>query len=369
MKVMILGDAGSSHTIRWTNALAERNLEVFIVSLFGYKPDEYDERIKIVSIFETTRLRETKSGSLRKLPYLKVIFKIRKLVAEYQPDILHAHYATSYGLLGALAGFHPYIISAWGIDITDFPQKSLLHKKILSYALNKADKVLLTSYYMKGWLKKLTDQKPDIISFGIDTRQFSPRSVDSLFKDDDIVVGTVKAMRDIYGVDYLIKAFKIVKDKYPELPLKLLLVGGGDLVEELKKLTEELKIADSVVFTGYISPKEVDKYHNMIDIFVAISVSDAETFGVAILEASSCGKPVIVSDAGGLPEVVDDGVTGFVVPRRDSVKTAEAIERLVNDTALRKQMGDNGRERVCTIYDWNDSVKTLIDVYHSFLSR
>ena len=107
----------------------------------------------------------------------------------------------------------------------------------------------------------------------------------------------------------------------------------------------------------------------MLDIYVALSTLDSESFGVAIIEASACEKPVVVSNAGGLPEVVEDGVTGIIVPKHDEVSAANAIEKLLLDEELRIQMGQNGRKRVKELFDWNHNVAQMIDIYQRMLSK
>jgi glycosyltransferase involved in cell wall biosynthesis len=149
--------------------------------------------------------------------------------------------------------------------------------------------------------------------------------------------------------------------------LKLLIVGSGSLDKELKKLTKELEISSKTIFTGNIPFSEVPKYHNMLSVSVSVSVSNSESFGVAIIEASSCAKPVVVSNIGGLPEVVEDGVSGFVVDARNPQKTADAIEKLILDEELRINIGNNGRDRVKRLYSWDDSVRQMINIYKDIL--
>ena len=149
------------------------------------------------------------------------------------------------------------------------------------------------------------------------------------------------------------------------MPLKLLIVGAGSLSTALKKLTYDLGIEKDTVFTGKIAHELVPVYDNMLS--VSVSVSNSESFGVAVIEASACGKPVVVSDVGGLPEVVKDGITGIVVPPRNPEKTAEAIEKLVLDDSMRKQMGATGREHVAKFYDWNKNVEQMVDIYRGMI--
>jgi len=147
--------------------------------------------------------------------------------------------------------------------------------------------------------------------------------------------------------------------------LKLLLVGGGPQEAALKHLVGDLGLHHDTKFTGRVEHGLIPDYQNMLSI--SVSVSNSESFGVAVLEASACEKPVVVSSVGGLPEVVEDGVTGIVVPPRDPVRTAAAIERLIVDQPLRLTMGKAGRERVKRLYEWEQCVDRMMNVYRSLI--
>jgi len=99
-----------------------------------------------------------------------------------------------------------------------------------------------------------------------------------------------------------------------------------------------------------------------LDIYVAPSLE--ESFGVAVLEASACNKPVVVSNVGGLPEVVDNGITGFIVEPMNPNDLATAIEKLVRNPSLRLEMGRKGREKVFEEYEWNKCVSAMIEHYN-----
>ncbi|MCD7873784.1 MAG: glycosyltransferase, partial [Acidaminococcaceae bacterium] len=146
-----------------------------------------------------------------KIRYLEALLLLKKVIKIFQPDIIHAHYATSYGLLGALVGFHSYIISVWGSDIFDFPNISLFHKNIIKYNFFKADIILSTSNVMAEEIQKYTSKGIKVTPFGVDINEFKPLNVDSIFKPNKIVIGTIKTLEEKYGIEYLIRAFSIVK--------------------------------------------------------------------------------------------------------------------------------------------------------------
>jgi glycosyltransferase involved in cell wall biosynthesis len=367
MKILLLANPASTHTQKWAQSLSVSGQEIIVFGINEYDPKIYAgfSNIKVISVNFDASINKNAEGSKNKLFYLKALPLLRRTIKDFAPDIVHAHYATSYGLLGALCGFRPFVLSVWGSDVFTFPNISFLHKWLLIFNLYKADKLLSTSHVMAVETNKYSLKSVEVTPFGIDLSAFKPESVISPFAPGDIVIGTVKTLEEKYGIEYLIRAFHKVRSRYANLPLKLLLVGGGSLEASLKALTIELNIEDCTIFTGRIPFVDVPKYHNILSVYVSVSVCNSESFGVAVLESSACGKPVIVSNVGGLPEVVEDNVTGIVVQARDTEQTANAIERLVLDAELRAAMGRAGRERVQRLYEWNANVKQMIEIYEN----
>ena len=366
MKILILSDPSSPHTIKWVNSLHRKGIEIFLFGLSKYDPTQYDDGIRIESLQTPDSIKAKLDGNFLKLIYLTAFPRLKKIIRTFKPDILHAHYVASYGLIGAFTGFHPFILSVWGIDILKFPNNSVLHKRMIEYSLKKADKVLATSYYLAKETNKYTSKEILITSFGIDTDKFKPKIVDPIFKKDDIVIGTVKSMERKYGIEYLINSFSVLKRNYPNKNLKLLLVGGGSLEDKFKQMINDLNIVDSSIITGQVPYNKVVEYHNQLSI--AVYVSKVESFGVSILESSACEKPVVVSDVGGLPEVVANNVTGFIVKPNDIEATTEAIERLIIDEELREKFGNAGRVRVKDKFDWQKNVSDMINIYNQTVS-
>jgi len=364
MKVLLLAALNSAHTIKWANALNANGVKVSVAGLLDYDSSQFHPDIETFSFNISKNINSKNYGSYSKLLYLKVLPGLKKIIKSAKPDILHSHLATSYGLLGALTKFHPYIVSVWGFDVYSFPQKSIVHRKTLEWVFKRADLVLSTSHIMATETSKYTNKKVSVTPFGIDTEKFKPVLRG---QQDECVIGTVKSLEMWYGIDYLLRAFQILRKKYPERKLKLLIVGGGSLMNHYKELASQLKIDDVTRFTGFIPYKDIATYHNMLDIYVAVSTYPDESFGVAILEASASGKPVIVSSVGGLPEVVMDGETGIIVPPKDEIATAEAIETFLIDNAKREKMGKAGREFVINNYDLNNNVMNMISIYKSAL--
>lgn len=364
MRILILSDARSIHTKRWVKALCEEGIELAVFSI-SVPSDDFYERLGVKCIsFNYARYTSSLKNKYR---YLSTVSKVRKAINEFHPDIVHAHYASSYGLIGALTRFHPYVVSVWGSDVYDFPTFNIITKSIIKYVFWKADMILSTSHVMANEAKRYTQKEIGVTPFGVDTLLFSPS--DEPYKNETINIGLVKTLSPKYGIDVLIKAFAIVTDKNPEKNIRLILVGEGPNSDDYKKMVKDLEICSKVIFNGWVPNEELPKVYQSFYLSVFPSVSNSESFGVAAVESMSCGCPVVSSDADGFTEVVENGVTGCVVPKYDVKATASAILQLIDNPNLREQMSKKGRERVLLLYDWKKNVNTMIDYYNQIFSE
>lgn len=361
MKILLLADPSNPHTIKWVNSLNQEGFDIILIGLSKYNKNDYADTVKILSLKTPSIIKSKHSGNFLKIIYLAIIPQLKKTIRKFDPDVLHAHYASSYGLIGALTNFHPFILSVWGIDINVYPKVSIIYSYLVKYVLRKADLILATSEHLKKETLKYSNKNVEVVPFGIDLNIFCPNNVISIFNKNDIVVGTVKRLEDKYGIDKLIEAFSQIKVRNPELPLKLLLVGEGSIRPKLVELVNKLKIAGITTFAGEISHDKVTDYHNMID--VSVFLSKTESFGVSVLEASACENPVVVHNVGGLPEVVDHEITGLIVPSNNIEASVLAIEKLVLSKPLREAMGKAGRQKVIKEFDWKKSVQKMIKIY------
>jgi glycosyltransferase involved in cell wall biosynthesis len=353
MKLVLLGENGSVHIQKWILGIAqENNIVLHVIS--------FERGIQTPGVTYHFIKPITKT----KLDFLLYLFKVKKIIKKINPNLIHAHYATSYGLWAAFSGFHPCIITGWGADIFDSPSNPIM-RMILKYSFSKADAITVLSEITRKEIKKLTSKSITLIPFGVPTDRYKPREIKEI--DSFIRIGTIRTLSEKYGVEFLIRAFAKIHTEFSLARLEI--VGDGPQRNMLKKLCEDLDITNKVTFHGYINQhSEPEKYMNLLqsfDIFAILSVLDSETFGVAAVEASACGIPVIATRVGGLPEVVEDGVTGILVPASDSDKTAEALKKLLESKELRSSMGKNGRIKVLKQYDWKNNLQTMINLYRN----
>jgi len=363
MKVLLLSDLSSSHTIKWANTLSASGIEIFLYGFNKFDRTQFSDGVQIFSLNTPEFISSKLNGNFLKIYYIKALPKLFEILRRIKPDILHSHYVASYGLIGALSHFHPIITSVWGVDILKFPNYSFLHKSLVKFALNKSDYIFATSEYLKARAQTYSNKVISLTPFGVNTNIFKP---DFTYQDDDeIVIGTIKNLENKYGIDFLIKVFAELKFRMPTSKLKLLIVGGGSLRYQLEQLAEKLNIRNYVEFAGHIPHNQIPTYHNKIDI--ACYFSNVESFGVSVLESSACEKPVVVSDVGGLTEVVQNNRTGFVVKSHDIKVSVDSIQKLILDRQLRRSFGQEGRKMVKRLFEEKDCVNRMINFYNSIL--
>ena len=353
MRISLLAPANSIHIVQWTTVLRSRGHELQLVSL--HRPADAGA---FKDVAQLVQLR-----GRGHLGYVSAAPAARRAIDEFAPDVVHAHYASGYGTLGRLVRRHPYVVSVWGSDVYDFPERRLQRRLVVGN-LRAADAVTSTSVVMQHRTIELVgaDLEVAVVPFGVDTDAFAPRTV-PLSTEGRLRVGTVKSLARKYGVDDLLRAVALLPaDLRSRTSLEIF--GDGPQREELVGAARCLSLVNAT-FHGSVPHSQVPDHLRTFDVYVALSVADSESFGVAVIEASACGLPVVVSDVGGLPEVVVDGVTGFVVPRRDPGQAAERIAQLLADPTLRSVLGAAGRQLVLDHYTWPECAAAMESVYES----
>lgn len=301
---------------------------------------------------------ETRTTGLKpKLSYLSALRSLRRIVKEFSPDIVHAHYASSYGLLGRLLHPRTFYLSVWGSDVFEFPKRSLIHKKAFRWILKGANNLFSTSLAMAKELSNYTNKPIHVVPFGIDIEKFKPLAkVERTHK----LIGIVKALEHVYGIDRLIGVTALLSKEFEGLECHI--YGEGSQKEALRDLVNELGIEDVVRFKGYINNDNLPSVLNQFDVFCVLSRQ--ESFGVSAVEAQSCGIPVVATEVGGLPEIVLDGQTGFTVSE-DLNEIANRIALLLKDESMVLRFGEIARMEMLRSYDWSKNVETMKEFYRS----
>ncbi|MBX4259979.1 glycosyltransferase [Clostridium estertheticum] len=349
-KICFLADAHSIHTRKWVKYFSKIYKEIHIISM-READYEYESNVYVHVL---------RSSSTNKLGYFLLIKDVKKLVKYINPDILHSHYATSYGLYGRMCNFHPFVISVWGSDVYEFPKKNKAKELLLKYILKGADKVCSTSHNMADETKKYYKKEIIITPFGVDIDKFKCNI--PILNSNNITIGVIKGLEKIYGLNYLIEGFALLLRKYRGTKeLRLLIVGDGTLRIKLEALVNKLDINSNVTFAGQIDNEKVPEYINMMDIVCLPSLS--ESFGVSAVEACACGRPIIATEVGGLKEIIINNYNGFVIKQKNSEDIELKLMKIIENEEQMKEFSKNARKLVLEKYNWCENAKIMNDTY------
>jgi len=207
----------------------------------------------------------------------------------------------------------------------------------------------------------------NVIHHGVNFSRFQARhdlaELKRLYKNKKILL-TVGGLKPRKGQDLVIKALAELKKHRDDF--HYCIVGKGNFKGYLQNIVKEEHLESEVSFLGEIEGDELVKYFQLCDIFVLtprLVDWNFEGLGIVYLEASACGKPIIAADSGGVRDAVIDGKTGIIVPEDDAFKAAWAIEKLLNEPALRRELGENGVD-YARENDWPKIGQKYLDLYN-----
>jgi L-malate glycosyltransferase len=292
-----------------------------------------------------------------------------------RPGILHTHWLVPQGLAGALLSRItgvPHITTIHGSDLNILKKYTLLHPVCRFITRNSAI-ITVNSRYMKQQLLAVSpecERKVRVIPMGIDPAQFDAASFTDMKQRHGAghLILSVGRLIDWKGTEFLIRAMPAVLEKFPDT--KLLIVGTGPERDTLLRLARELGLTDRVVLLGTVSPADLPSYYRSADVFVLPSINlggKTEGLGVVLLEAMASGCPVIGSNVGGIPDIIENGKNGFLVPGEDETLLAERIVILLSNTILAEQFRQAGYETVRTRFTWEEVSRQFSESYDQVL--
>ncbi len=290
-------------------------------------------------------------------------------ISTYSGDILHIHEPFPLADLSLLLNKRlknnfKKIVVWWHSDI--IRQKWVLpfYRKYIFEFLDTIDRIIISNpnlIYNSEFLMKFRD-KCSIIPIGVDLNWALINSDPHINDKKMPLILSVGRLVYYKGFDYLIEAMKYVENA------QLLIIGSGPLEKKLKKLIKRLKLNNKVSIIPEVDKETLHSYYKKCDIFVLPSIAKSETFGIVQIEAMACGKPIISTEIGtGTTFVNIDGLTGLVVPPRDSNALAKAINYLLNDSKMREEFQKNARQRAFNEFESKIMVKRVYELYKQIL--
>ena len=363
MKLCFLADFHAIHTLRWLRFFSERH-EVHLISLEAPKWEmgpvkEGDYAPVGVKLHLVPRTGVNKLFGPR---------RVKKLIREIAPDVVHAHYVTHYGYLAAKSRFRPLVMTAWGSDVLIDVHQNFMKGHQVIYALKHADLLTSDGENTAKALRELTNGEKNYmkIYFGVDTKRFSPdRKVPGFFdkylkeKNGKVVIN-LRGFTEVYDPGTFIRALPPVIEKFPGTVF--VMARESDRRKVFEDMAASLKIDDSVKFVGNIPYDELPKYSASADIYVSNSLSDSG-ISASTAEAMACGLAVISTNIGDASYWIDEGKNGFLIEKGDSAALAEKMIRLISNDEMRRSFGREARKTIEERQDYYKEMGKMEQIY------
>jgi len=377
MKICYIANGMSIHTQRWVKYFAEKGHEVHLISPrpFG------DNNIEDVKLHVLKKV----CPQIRIISYVinlpLYVIQVRRLVKRVKPDILHAHYVTNCGFLGALTGFHPFVLSAWGSDVLAAPKKSRIIKLMVKFALKKANSVSTTSQYLEAYLHKefnLPQHKVSAIPWGVDLRIFhkgyeievKELRVNLGVDDSNFIILSPRHLKDHYRIEYIVQAMPYILARYRNVIL-ILLKGAAEekkYESQIDNLVKELGVAKNVrLIHKELKLKEMAALYNLSDALISIPKSDQ--FSSSIQEGMACGTIPIVGDLEVYHQYLTDGENALFVNAEDPEEIAEKVVYCIEHPEFKERFYAINRKIIEEKEDWDKNAQKMEELYMSLLAE
>ena len=366
MRIAYLSSALTVHDERFLRRLVERGYETTLIT---YYRSALPSRIT-----DITGLQIVHQRPRRLLRFQSALFgfkgaSLRRVLKDLKPDVLHSGYVWKDGFAAARAGFHPHLAMPWGSDILVEPERSRVLRGIVQYVLRRADMITCDCQVVADRIVALSGFPRDrivVFPWGVDRAVFHPDVVPATVRQDrgwvdKTVIIMNRNFEPIYNVKGFLVAIALLLKAQPDV--RVLLGGSGSEEGRLREMVSRLGLEDVVLFLGSIAPPRMAEYLVTSDLYVSNSLSDGSS--LSLLEAMSCGLPVVVSDVPANLEWVTHGVNGFVVPRDDDAELSKALNHALGDTVRLRRMGARNLEIARERADWGRNFAVLEQVYRT----
>ncbi len=371
------GDLAGVFLFDLASELVRRGIEVFVVAPHE-KNLPYFEKIDGISIYRFRyapskferlayqgNMHELVKGSLF-YQFIFILFLASSLLKSIwvinreKINLIHAHWWIPSGIIGALVSKIKNIPLVLTFHGTDFQllKSHIRVKNIATAVIKRAYQVTVVSSFIKKELEEM-------IKFTEDKEiQVIPMPVNIGKKQNNLKkhkkgmkIATLCRLTEQKGINYLLEACNILKEK--GITHEILILGDGPERKNLEKLAENLGL--EIEFKGAIPHNEVSSFLEDCDLFVLPAIG--EGFGISLVEAMNCKKPVIGTNSGGIPDIIKEGETGLLVPERDPKALADAIEKLLKDEKLANQLAENGYKYVIENFTSSKIVDRILNIY------
>jgi glycosyltransferase involved in cell wall biosynthesis len=346
-RLLLMGDARQVHLKRWATYFGDAGFEVLSFSL--EHTDHFPSTIRYIRM---------PSYLPRFMRYLLCVPAVKDLIHQFKPHVVNAHFVPNYGMVAAVAGRKPWVLSTWGSDILTDPLKSPFHKMRTRFVLRRADYVTSDAQVMTDEIASMGIPNERVLTFpyGVDLERFRPRA-DPLQEGPRILSN--RKLTPVYGVTTLIDAFPAVREAFHQATLTV--AGDGELRSELLARAERSIARRAIVFVGDVDHARMPALLRDHNLYVSTSLSD--TTSVSLLEAMACGLFPIVSDIPANREWIEDGVNGRLVPVQQPMRLAMTIIEVWKDESLRDSAMHANLALVRERAEWHANMRGVRELF------
>ncbi len=343
----LLGDATSPHIQRWAVEMRARGYRVSLVTARPAPMDGVEQKV-----LEPVR---------RSADWLFRVGQARRHVQALAPDIVHAHYITSYGYLAARCGRHPLVMTAWGSDLLVTPKTNALVRWLTGWSLRRADLITGDSQSLIDAAKAYGPACPvQEIHWGVDLARFAPAPWAG---KTGLQIVSLRSWEPNYHIDTIVEAVATLVARHPAAGVQLHLLGGGSMEAPLRALVAARGLADHVVFHGRLDDAGMARVLAQCKLSVSVPTSDATS--VSVLESMACGLAVVASDLDANRAWLD---ACLLVPPRDAVALASCLETLAADDARTQRHGQENARRIASDGDRAAQMDTMDRLYRQAMN-
>jgi len=356
MRIAFLGDASLDHIRRWVGHFAGGGHDVLLVSF---------ERTDGCP-FPTVRLHKRLPTKLA--GYLAALPRLRRLLAEFNPDLVNALYVTGYGLLGALSGYRPFVVTALGSDLlVDYPS-SPVHRFQVKRALGRADLVTVDAGVLSEVARSAGAAANNIetVYFGIDDTVFHPgrETGSGAEREGPATIVSTRNLHPVYDLDTLIDAAPAILSR---TDARLLICGDGPQRQRLEESVARRGIGGRVTFSGRLTPQGIAERLRSADCYVSTSRSDSTS--VSLLEAMACGVPPVVTDLPANREWIENGPGGLLFPAGEAGALAEAVTTMLEKKELAAAVRKRNLGIIAARGLWRQNMERLEERFRGLTGR
>ena len=294
------------------------------------------------------------------------MIRARKLIIKINPDIIHAHYATSGGLTSLVCGFHPAIVTVHGSDLIN-GVKSIVWKPLLKKILNYADSVNVVSQELEEIALSLgiSKEKIEVLTPGIDTGKFTFIERPRIEKTSVLKMICTRRLERVFDHFTILNTLSVLKEEGVDFLMTF--AGDGSLLDEMKQYVKSVGLTYKVNFLGRVPNDDLPDLLAKNDVYLSASKWDGTS--LSLMEAMACGLFPIVSDVKANSAWIQNGFDGFLHKAGDSDSLANCILRFIDKPGIMQEAARNNRRKVCEKADRKTNMKRLETIYKNLISR